>query len=102
MLIAKPLAFIAAMFLALLLIAKPGHAMGMCGKRADFIKALNDKYSETGKALGIAGQVNLVEFFTSKAGTWTILVTDTQGRACIIAAGNSWQDVPPEILGEDS
>jgi hypothetical protein len=76
------------------------HAMGMCGKRVDFVRALNDKYQESGKALAIAGQVNLVEVFTSKAGTWTILVTTPEGKTCIMAAGNSWEDMPPEILGE--
>lgn len=102
MLIAKPLALIAAMFLALLWVAQPGHAFGMCGKRADFIRALNDKYSESAKALAIAGQVNLVEVFASKAGTWTILVTTPEGRTCIIAAGNNWQDLPPQILGDET
>ncbi|MDP1699751.1 MAG: hypothetical protein Q8L53_02170 [Aestuariivirga sp.] len=75
--------------------ASPAQALGMCGSRADFIKALSDKYQETGKALGIAGQVNLVEIFASKAGTWTILVTTPQGKSCIIAAGSSWEDLPP-------
>ena len=81
-------------FLALAL-SNPAQAIGMCGKRVDFIKALNDKYQETGKALGIAGQVNLVEVFASKAGTWTILVTTPEGKSCIIAAGSSWEDLPP-------
>lgn len=74
--------------------SNPAHA-SMCGKRVDFIKALNDKYQESGKALGIAGQVNLVEIFASKAGTWTILVTTPEGKTCIIAAGSSWEDLPP-------
>ena len=76
-------------------LSNPAQAVGMCGKRGDFIKALNDKYQETGKALGIAGQVNLVEVFASKAGTWTILVTTPEGKSCIIAAGSSWEDLPP-------
>ena len=75
--------------------SNPAQAAGMCGKRVDFIKALNDKYQESGKALGIAGQVNLVEIFASKAGTWTILVTTPEGKSCIIAAGNSWEELPP-------
>lgn len=66
----------------------------MCGKRADFVKALAQKYQETPRSIGIAGQVNLVEIFVSKAGTWTILYTDPYGKTCIIAAGNSWEDLP--------
>ena len=75
--------------------SNPAQSAGMCGKRVDFIKALNDKYQESGKALGIAGQVNLVEIFASKAGTWTILVTTPEGKSCIIAAGSSWEELPP-------
>jgi hypothetical protein len=75
--------------------ASPAQAAGVCGNRGDFVKALTDKYQESGKALGIAGQVNLVEVFASKAGTWTILVTTPEGKSCIIAAGSSWQDLPP-------
>ena len=86
--------FVCFSFLALTL-SNPAQAVGMCGKRVDLIKALTDRYQETGKALGIAGQVNLVEIFASKAGTWTILVTTPEGKSCIIAAGSSWEDLPP-------
>lgn len=82
--------------------ARGGHAMGMCGLRADFIRTLADQYQETGKALGIAGQVNLVEVFASKAGTWTILVTTPEGKSCIIAAGSSWEDLPIKPKEDDT
>ena len=75
--------------------ASPAQAAAMCGKRGDFIKALAGKYQESGRAMGITGQVNLVEVFASQAGTWTILVTTPEGKTCIIAAGNSWEDLPP-------
>lgn len=89
-------------FLIIVWMAPQAHALGMCGMRADFLKALSDKYQETGKALGIAGQVNLVEIFASKAGTWTILVTTPEGKSCIIAAGSSWEELPPTIEEKDS
>lgn len=93
---------IAHAFLAILLLSVEAQAQGMCGKRADMVKALNDKYSEFGKAIAIAGQVNLVEVFASKAGTWTILITTPEGKTCIIAAGNSWEDLPPVTEGKDT
>lgn len=70
-------------------------AAGMCGYRADLVKELSDKYQESGRAIGIAGQINLVEVFASKAGTWTILLTTPQGITCVMAAGSSWEDLPP-------
>ena len=76
-------------------LAVDATAAGMCGYHADVVKELNDKFQESGRAIGIAGQINLVEVFASKAGTWTILFTTPQGKTCIIAAGNSWEDLPP-------
>jgi uncharacterized membrane protein len=73
----------------------PAHAMTPCGKRADFLKTLKDKFQEESRALGMVGKSSVMEIFTSKTGTWTILVTAPEGRSCIIAAGNSWEDVPP-------
>jgi hypothetical protein len=81
--------------LAAFLGAAPAEAASLCGKREDFVKALTDKYHETTKAMGITGQTSLVEIYASKAGTWTILVTQPSGVTCIIAAGNSWEDLPP-------
>ncbi len=75
--------------------ANSAEATSLCGKRADFIKALADKYHEQSKAMGIVGQTNLLEIFTAKSGTWTILMTAPQGKTCIIATGNSWEDLPP-------
>ena len=67
-----------------------------CGVRADIIKMLSDKYSEKPRAMAIAGQTNLVEIFTSKAGSWTMLVTQPKGTSCIVGAGQSWEDIPEE------
>ena len=67
-----------------------------CGPRADIIKMLSDKYREAPRAMAIAGQTSLVEVFTSKAGSWTILVTQPRGASCIIGAGQSWEDIPEE------
>ena len=80
---------------AVMAITSPAQATSVCGSRQDFVKALADKFKEQGKALAIAGQSNLLEIYTSKAGTWTILMTSPEGKTCIIAAGNSWEDIPP-------
>ena len=47
----------------------PAQAASVCGNREDFVKALADKFKEQGKALAIAGQSNLLEIYTSQAGT---------------------------------
>ena len=77
-------------------------AQGMCGMRADMVATLKTKFQEGGIAGGIAGQVNLLEVFTSKAGTWTIMVTTPQGKSCIIAAGDGWQNYAPKPNEEET
>jgi hypothetical protein len=86
--------------LLLMFAATPVNAQSLpCGNRADFIRTLADKHSETSKAMGIANRTNLIEIFTSAKGTWTIMVTQPNGLTCIIATGADWQDVKPEIQG---
>ena len=73
----------------------PAHALGPCGIREAIVKSLHDKFQESGRAIGVAGELAIMEVFVSKAGTWTILVTDTMGRACVIAAGSAYEELPP-------
>ena len=58
------------------------QAAGMaCGDRTALLKALSDKYKETPRALGLSSSGKaMFEVFTSKAGTWTIVMTTHQGR----------------------
>jgi hypothetical protein len=74
-------------------------AAGLCAVRGDMVKALNYRYGETSEAIGQAGRVAVVEVFSSKAGTWTIIATDPTGMACIIAAGNGWKKLKQAIEG---
>ena len=74
-------------------------AAGFCGPRDGFVKALKDKYQETPEGIGVTGNTRIVEVFSSKAGTWTIIVTEISGISCIIAAGNGWQKLKQAIEG---
>lgn len=66
-----------------------------CGKRDEMVKALASQYREAPRALGLANQSAIIEIFTSKAGTWTILLTRPDGGSCIVSAGDNWEDIPP-------
>ena len=66
-----------------------------CGDRTSLLKALGDKYKETPRAIGLSSSGKAVfEVYTSKTGTWTIVMTTTKGVTCIMAAGHSWEDMP--------
>jgi len=60
-----------------------------------FLSWLSAKYSERVVAEGIAGKGKaIIEITVSKAGTWTVVVTDSDGCSGIIASGMAWTVVP--------
>ena len=66
-----------------------------CAKRDDAIKTLSEKYNEKIVSRGLAkGGKSMVEVFASDSGSWTVIVTNTEGLSCIVASGESWHDVP--------
>ena len=85
------------LFLTLVLassFALPAAAQSACGKREEIVKIIMNKYKEVPRALAIAGQSNLLEVYASEKGSWTILITQPQGSTCIVAAGQSWEELP--------
>ena len=75
----------------------------MCTDRTALLKELNGKYHEQRRGLGIAaGDRGAMEFYVSEKGTWTIVMTLTNGNACIVAAGHSWQSLPQVAMGPEA
>jgi len=73
-------------------------APAKCGNRAELIKTLEERYKEVPVALGISTKnTEAFEVFASEAGTWTVVMTLSNGVACVMAAGHSWQDIPRKI-----
>jgi hypothetical protein len=78
------------------------HAQPACGPRAEVVKMLADKYQETARAAGMIRGQFLMEVYTSSKDTWTIVITDPMGKACIAAAGQAWDELPPPPKGKPS
>ena len=74
-------------------------AMRACAPYDTIKKSLSGKYKETRKAYGLAGGKQLLEVFVSETGTWTVVVTNLQGMACVLAVGDSWEDMPKVASG---
>jgi hypothetical protein len=66
-----------------------------CGNRDDMVESLFSQYREQPRAMGIANHTAIIEVFTSKTGTWTILLTRPDGASCIVSAGEDWEEIPP-------
>ena len=73
-----------------------------CGPHDRIGATLAKQYQESRKALGLAGQAQVIELFVSDRGSWTLVATDTQGKACVIGAGEAWQDSAVIATGTDS
>ena len=80
-------------------VASPGAP---CGSHEDLAKSLTTRFKEARRIMGVVNAKSVMEIFMSPQGTWTVLVTDTAGTACIIATGQDWQEVPIEMTGLDS
>ena len=80
----------------------PFASATMCGERDQLRGQLTQKYKETSRGLGISTGNKVIELYTSHTGTWTILLTDAQGKTCVIAVGEAWQDVAKTALGPEA
>lgn len=71
--------------------ALPAQAQVICGGHDDLVARLASAFQEKRLGYGVAGQVAVFEVFVSPGGTWTMLITDVNGRSCILAAGDGWE-----------
>lgn len=75
--------------------ASEAFAVGVqCAKHNTLVGMLAKKYSENPIAMGTVNEDRFMQLFVSPQGSWTILVTKTNGEACIVAAGQNWEKLP--------
>ena len=73
----------------------PAVAQGACGPRTEVIKALADEYQEVPVARGIENTGRVLEVIaTSNGRTWTLIITDVHGMACVVSTGEAWESIP--------
>jgi hypothetical protein len=65
-----------------------------CGPRDMVVQQLAETYGETRQSIGIGSNNAVVEVFASAdTGSWTILVTTAAGLTCLVASGQSFEEV---------
>ena len=72
-----------------------------CAPHADMLSVLAKQYGEAPQAIGIVKGNIVLEVLSSKAGSFTILVTQADGMACILAAGQDFEEVPDHLASLD-
>ena len=71
----------------------PASAQSSCGPREQLVKMLADQYKEDPVGMGLAQLGQVIEVFASANGSWTMVMTMPDGKACLIAAGDNWEMV---------
>jgi hypothetical protein len=65
-----------------------------CGPRELVVERLASGYGETRQSVGIGSNNAMVEVFASdETGSWTIVVTTPTGVSCLVASGQSFEEV---------
>ena len=75
------------------------QAQPICGERRAIVATLEKTYSETPVSMGLAGNGAIIEILASPSGTFTIILTRPNGLTCVMAAGESWEDLPKRLAG---
>ena len=72
-----------------------------CAPHADMLSVLAKQYGEASQAVGFVNGNTVLEVLSSKMGTFTILFTKADGMACILAAGQDFEEVPDHLASLD-
>jgi hypothetical protein len=74
---------------------EPGTA---CADHGEVVRKLADRFGETRTGIGLHREDAVVEVFSSaRTGTWTIVLTGPDGLACLLAAGQRWEQMPAPV-----
>lgn len=69
-----------------------------CAERTVVVERLQTKFGEARQSIGIGQNNSVVEMFASTAtGTWTLVVTLPNGMSCLVASGESWEQLAEEL-----
>lgn len=93
----------AAATLAFVVAAAPARAesppVPLCMPREALVADLTGRYGETVTGRGLNAPTQVLEIWTSPAGTWTAVVFGPSGTSCIVAEGQGWEAVAQPAQG---
>lgn len=83
--------------------AVQAQAAQYCAPRDSVVRRLAENYSESRQSIGLGTQGAMVETFASAdTGSWTITVTTPNGVTCLIAAGQSFEQLAEALPAADT
>lgn len=75
------------------------EAQSACGERNQLIERLEKEFSEKRRAIALSADGGVIEVLAAPTGSWTILITHPNGRTCVVAVGEAWEDLPMVVSG---
>lgn len=82
------------------LVSAEAFGQTMCGEHEQIVASLEKTYSETPVSMGLASNGTVIEVLASSSGSFTIIVTRPSGLSCLMAAGESWEDLPDRPMSK--
>lgn len=64
-----------------------------CADRAHVVGLLRKHFGEHLTAYGLSHSGVVFEVFAAADGAWSLIITDANGRSCLVASGAHWQAV---------
>lgn len=79
-----------------------GHAVAQvqCAPLIDVLHGLAVNYAETVRTRALTTDGALLMITASDTGGWTAMIVSPDGTACLVAAGEAFELVPPAPLGD--
>ncbi len=79
---------------ALFLSASPAISEQFCAPRDRAVIQLEKQFGEMVSGRGLAENGNrMIELLVSEKGSWTVLISDPNGRSCLFASGENFQAI---------
>ena len=79
------------------------QASQYCAPRDSVVKRLAERYGESRQSIGLGTQGTIIETFASAdTGSWTITVTTPDGVTCLIASGQSFEQLAEALPAADT
>ncbi len=73
------------------------NAQMICGERAKFIDHLAKAHKEAPSSIGMTSSGQVIEVLTSAKGSWSIIITQPNGKSCLVATGEAWEAVKQQV-----
>ena len=73
----------------------PASAQQACASHDEVTMQLETQFDEMiiGRGLASAGK-RMLELFVSEKGSWTLMISEPNGRSCVLGSGESWHQLP--------